>query len=96
MTITGISSAQPARPVAFALPAHGTGGRLGKSRTRATIEQITMKPAASSRPGTMPAMNSFTTDCCASCAYTTIGMDGGMIGPSSAPAAITAPAKPSP
>ena len=41
-------------------------------------------------------MNSFTTDWLAICAYTTIGIDGGMIGPSSAPAAITAPAKPSP
>ena len=47
-------------------------------------------------PGTTPDMNILTTDWLAICEYTTIGIDGGMIGPSRAPAAITAPANPSP
>src|SRR5579859_3942806 len=58
--------------------------------------QMTMNPAASRMAGTTPAMKSLTTDWLEICAYTTIGIDGGKIGPSSAPATITAPANPSP
>ena len=96
MMMTGIISAQPARPVARTFSRTATGCAIGKPLIFAMTVQRTRKPPASIRPGITPAMNSFTTDWLDSCAYTTIGMDGGMMGPRSAPAAITAPAKPSP
>lgn len=92
----GMASANTASPVARSFSRPGTRAVCSKARDFARIEQITKNPAASSRPGKTPAMNMRITLTFASCAYTTMGMEGGMIGPSSAPAAITAAAKPSP
>ena len=50
--------------------------------------------AAISSPGTTPPRNSAATEALAISAYSTIGMEGGMIGPSTDEAATMAAAKP--
>ena len=58
MMITGITSAQTARPVRRRRSAMGTGGELVSVILRSTTRQATTSATPMIRPGTMPEMNS--------------------------------------
>ena len=70
------------------------GGSTGKSRRSAVRQTTSIIAAAMTRPGTTPARKSAAIEAFAISAYRIIGIDGGMIGPSTDEAATIAAAKP--
>ena len=80
MTITGMTSAKVAllKAATTSFPLARGGAWMFSLRTR--IHQVTQSAAPSSRPGTMPAMNSLEIETLAATPKTTKPMLGGMIG----------------
>ena len=91
---TGIPIGRMARASTRGRSARGIGGSIGKLRRWAVIHTTTIIAPAISRPGSTPPRKSAATDAFAISAYRIIGIDGGMIGPSTEEAATIAAAKP--
>ena len=85
---TGIISAGKARQVTPGSSRSGTAGSTGKLRRRAIQLLTPAITAAISSPGMKPPRNRWPTDTSATRAYSTIGIDGGTMGPVHAVAAV--------
>ena len=91
---TGVISAQNASRNLRQSSAGVGKSPLGRSRRRAITEQSTINASPINTPGITPAMKSLPTETSAAAPYTTIGSDGGMIGPIVAAAAVRPAAMP--
>src|SRR3982751_4053862 len=89
--ITTITSRRPHALSRNARPrsAHVAFGWRGKLFLRAIHHVVAPRNVASTRPGTMPAMNSAPTDVLVATAYITITIDGGIRMPSAPDVVIT-------
>ena len=87
--MTGIPSAQIARPEARPRSAQLARGRVSTRSLRATIIQVTASETPIRMPGTMPAMNSLEMDTLAATPKMMKAIDGGITGAITPPAAIS-------
>ena len=90
--ITGISSAQPACGVARPTESRPSPSVLPQLFQRHQIHTNSISAPPMSSPGPKPAMNSSPIETSAATPYRIIGIDGGMITPSSALVACSAAA----
>src|SRR4051812_42673944 len=89
---TGISTGSAERTRMRGNADHDTFASVGNFRRRATQTMTSDMAAAIKKPGTTPPRNSAPTDAPETSAYSNIGIDGGMMGPMVAEAALTATA----
>src|SRR5262249_19193007 len=86
--ISGSPIAQPDSRSAFRISASDLRGGLGMASRRLSHHHVAQSDAPISRPGTIPARNSFVIDTLAATPKITKPIDGGMIGAMMPPAAI--------
>ena len=86
--MTGMPNAQAARPIDRRRSVQGARGRVCTLSRPATIIQVMTSDTPISRPGTMPAMNSWLIDTFAATPKMMKAIDGGMTGAITPPAAI--------